>query len=644
MSNLELLPLPNLIDGRTLGETDGSLQEGNEDVVIYDGNVAYPSIDIDPKQIIKPTVIKSRLSSAFITPPQPVWKKALNLILSKRILSVLSLLANLQPTPLDHCPTYSQKLRSLSQSTMKNIALCFLWVYNRIISLYASFFPYAMLSSEEMGQIFSPSLDWQNGVIKCFRWRSTGLRAALAVSNDDVFIYSSGNTIVLLLRHPFQKKIIDIVWNPKVEDEIAIVCQQVIVLWSLKCDSSNEKSRVPLSQATLIDNDVRCLYPITSATYDPTGNQIFVSSPSSSKILILDHPLRKAPTPPAAIAKVQPSPLTFKSPVSSPSVMQTASTSGSGTVAGKVDPDKDKIKFLRKWGQGFHRILFAPNGCRLLTLPTSSCIRVYEKFAWSSKTWGSKVMSDLCQCAVWSKPLGHYLLIAPRKDPSVYAVVMYDQPLAGEVGGEPTFMKVLDLSEYELPNGQMVGGAIHDMAWDAHSARLVIAFEENSEYLAVFKTTVRSILEIEPLGFIHGNPGEKPLVMDFHDSFKRGSLLTICWSSGFVSHLPFAYETQSAPARNRNLDLSRTRNNSSSTSTPRNLTSYCRSPLLSSPAMPSPIGTPRSLHSDSFTDGAGNLSGAGYQTKHFLSSDSVISPRKPTLFSRLTASSGVSSQ
>lgn len=649
MSNLELLPLPSLIDGRTLCETDGSLKEGNEDVVTFDGNVAYPSIEIDPKQIIKPTVIQHRLSSVFITPPQPLWKKAMSLIALTRIVSVFSLLANLQPTPLADCLSFPQKMESLSQFTLRHIAIFILWIYNWSINLYASLFPYSMLSSEETGQIFSPSLDWSNGVIKCFRWRPSGLRGALAVSNDDVFIYSSAS-IVLLLRHPFQKKIVDIVWNPKVEDEIAIVCQQVIIIWSIKQDSLNEKSRVPLSQATLIDKDIRCLCPITSATYDPSGNQIFVASPSSSKILILDHPLRPSPTQPAPGIKVpqsSASPLTFKPTVSSPSVMRTASTNVSvnaSTQSPKAETEKEKVKFLRKWGQGVHRVLFAPNGYRLLTLPTSPCIRVYEKLAWSSKTWGGKVMSDICQCAVWSKPLGHYLLVAPRKDSSIYAVVMYDQPLPGEVGGEPTFMKVLDLSEYELPNGEMVGGAIHSMAWDAHSARLVVAFEENSQYLAVFKTTVRSILEIEPLGYIHGKPGEKPLAMDFHDSYKRGSLLTICWSSGLVSHIPFAYETQGALAKNRTLDLSRTRNNCSASSTPRNLTSYCRSPLLSSPLMPSPIGTPRNQQSDSFTDGPSNTSGTGYPSKHFLSSDSVISPRKPTLFSRLTASSRLSSQ
>lgn len=615
MSNLELLPLPTALDGRTLAEVDGVLEEGADDVIVYDGTTAYPSINIDPRQIIKPTVVKSSVSSAFLVQPQSVWKKALNLVMSYQIMSAVALIAVLEFTPLDASLTFGEKFKSIVQMALQQMAKGILWIHDQLRNLYASFYPYAMLPPEEMGQIFCRSLEWQQGVIRSFRWHPTVLKAALAVSNDDVFIYSSSDAIVLLLRHPFQKKIIDIIWNPKVDTEVAIICQAVIVIWSVKCDTPNEKSRVPLSNAVLIEKEVRKLYPITSVAYDPTGTQLFVSSPSSSKVLILDHP-RKLATPASTTTTSVPA---FKTPSS------------------KAEDPKDKVVFLRKWGHGVHRLIFSPNGNRLLTLPTANCIRVYEKNAWSSRTWGSRMMSDLCQCAVWSRPLGHYLLVASRKDPSIYAVAFYDQPLAGEVGGESTFMKVLDLSEYELPNGQMVGGEIHDMVWDKNSERLVIAFEENSEYLAVFRTSVRSILEIEPLGYIHGNPGEKPLAMDFHDLFKKGSLLTICWSSGFVSHVPFKYEPQGSVTKNRPVDANVRNRSVSTTSTPRNLTSYCRSPLLSSP-LPSPIGTP-GLRPATVTDSLNvtPTSTSTHMTKHFLSSDSVITPRKPTLFSRMAS-------
>lgn len=625
MSNLELLPVPSSLEGRTLVEVDDKLEEGTHDVIVYDGTTAYPNINIDPRQIIKPTVVKSKFSTDFIVQPQSIWKKALNFIRSYQFMSAFTLIANLQYKTLNECLTLTEKVKSIIQLSIQKMAQGIVWIHDQLIKIYSSFYPYAMLPPEEMGQIFSQALDWQNGVIRSFRWHPTALKAALALSNDDVFIYSSSDTIVLLLRHPFQKNIIDIIWNPKIETEVAVVCQGVIVIWSVKTDPSNEKSRIPLSNAILIEKEVKKLYPITSVIYDPTGTQLFVSSPSSSKVLILDHP--NCPSPPAATSSLVSSPISpnFKSPqVKNVTLI-------------KKEETKEKVEFIRKWGQGVHRLIFSPNGSRLLTLPASNCIRVYEKLAWSSRKWGSQHMSDLCQCAVWSKPLGHYLLVAPRKDPSIYAVAFYDQPLAGEVGGESTFMKVLDLSEYELPNGQMVGGAIHNMAWDKNSARLVIAFEENSEYLAVFKTSVRSILEIEPLGYIHGNPGEKPLAMDFHDSFKKGSLLTICWSSGFISHLPFQYELQSTVHKNRSLDVSRVRN-VSTTSTPRNLTSYCRSPLLSSP-LPSPIATPSRHHGT--PNESLNLTpstSSTHVTKHFLSSDSVITPRKPTLFSKMATS------
>jgi aladin len=199
----------------------------------------------------------------------------------------------------------------------------------------------------------------------------------------------------------------------------------------------------------------------------------------------------------------------------------------------------------------------------------------------------------------------------------------------------------LDVSEYELPNGQMVGGAVHDMVWDQNSQRLVISFRDNPEFLAVFRTNTRSILEIEPLGLIHGLPGEKPLLMDFHDSFKKGSLLTICWSSGFLSHIPFQYSV--LPAVTRHPGAS-----SVMTSTPRSLTSFCRSPGLMSSPPSSPVASPipnhRSLMTHNYTsfmsdDLTINFASASspHHHHHLLSSDSVMSPRKPVLFSTMTS-------
>ena len=121
-------------------------------------------------------------------------------------------------------------------------------------------------------------------------------------------------------------------------------------------------------------------------------------------------------------------------------------------------------------------------------------------------------------------------------------------------------------------------------------------FADNPEYIAVYKTSTKSVLEFSAIGFIHGLKGEKPFLIFFHDYFKHGSLLTICWSSEVISYIPLQYEPkQSGSSINVN-------------GTPRSLTSFC-------------ISTPNS--------------GRPSTSSPYVSRDSVLSPRETMLFSRM---------
>lgn len=60
-------------------------------------------------------------------------------------------------------------------------------------------------------------------------------------------------------------------------------------------------------------------------------------------------------------------------------------------------------------------------------------------------------------------------------------------------------------------------------------------------FIALYKTKVKPTLEIDYIGFVHGKPDEVPMLISFHYAFTKGSLLTVCWSSGFVSFIPLIY-------------------------------------------------------------------------------------------------------
>lgn len=129
---------------------------------------------------------------------------------------------------------------------------------------------------------------------------------------------------------------------------------------------------------------------------------------------------------------------------------------------------------------------------------------------------------------------------------------------------------------------------------------------ENSEYIALYKTIIRPNLEISPIGFVHGLSAEIPLLISFHDYFKSGSLLTVCWNSGVVSYIPLLFDTKSKKSLYSN-------------GTPRSLTSFCSSPHSTISHNSTPV----------------KRSSVNSSLLQFAPNDSVLSPRRPLLFSSL---------
>lgn len=506
---------------------------------------------------------------------------------------------------------------------IQRIARTILFLHNYLLTLYSYYFPYDLLTPDEQVNALSRNRDWTNGIVRAMKWHPTAGKCAVALTNDDVLIYSTPDAVVPLLRHPMQKKVVELAWKPGVKEcnVIAIGCQSLVVVWKIELEATG-RARVPVTHARLVEKNFAV--PITSVSYDLSGDWLLVCSPKTTKILLINEKSEKPVDP-----KI---PANHFLPVAK--------------VMDSSDKQKDEKavkedKVIREWYDlhGFFRLIWSPDRKRLVSCSTSNSIRIWESVNWTSEKFGAEFLTDVCQACVWSKPYGRYLLVAPRNEAAVYAIPFYEAALVGASLGRRSYQKILDVSEYELPNGQMVGGAVHDMAWDQHSQRLVISFRDNPEFLAAFRTQTRSILEVEPLGLIHGLPGEKPLLMDFHDAFKKGSVLTICWSSGFLSHVPFQYDVVPAPTAG-----DRKRVASVTTSTPRSLTSFCRSPMLMSSPQASPIPNQGQLMTRSYTSFMSDdptLSFASPSSHHhLLSSDSVMSPRRPVLFSTMTAAAG----
>lgn len=98
-----------------------------------------------------------------------------------------------------------------------------------------------------------------------------------------------------------------------------------------------------------------------------------------------------------------------------------------------------------------------------------------------------------------------------------------------------------------------VGGEIQSLAWDPTGERLAVILKGDPQaanrpaIIAVFKTRTNPIFELLPCGFVQGEAGAEPRLMQFHPNFQLGALLTVCWSSGRITHVPFYFLSAGVP-------------------------------------------------------------------------------------------------
>ncbi|XP_024914941.1 aladin [Cynoglossus semilaevis] len=181
--------------------------------------------------------------------------------------------------------------------------------------------------------------------------------------------------------------------------------------------------------------------------------------------------------------------------------------------------------------------------------------RVWETRMWTCERW--PCVKGRCHSGCWS-PDGSRLLFTVQGEKVVYALTFTDSPgISSSTSQGPQAASVVaDLSEttFSTPDGDVVvGGEIQSLVWDPRGERLAVLLKgdpESSDQLAiiaVFRTRTSPIFELLPCGFVQGEPEAEPRLMQFHPNFQHGALLTVCWSTGRITHVPFYFLSAGAP-------------------------------------------------------------------------------------------------
>ncbi|KAJ2945439.1 hypothetical protein O0L34_g251 [Tuta absoluta] len=329
---------------------------------------------------------------------------------------------------------------------------------------------------------YSKTRNWSSAPIKCLAWHPHTTKIAIATTDDNVRVYCNEVSFVSTLKCKVQGHVSSLSWRPHSASEIAVGCEQGVIVWSV--DPNSMFTKPSSSNAVILKRAGHS--PVTDVSWSPNGDLLISCSGADPSMLVWD--------------------------VSMETAIPLRRVAGGGIVFARWSSDASKV--------------FAA---------TSSIIfRVWDTKKWTPERWCARGCRVVAAC--WGPD--DTVLFAAKGEPMVYSLTN-----TGLMSGSQTTkaQPVLDVTRIELQSGDIVGGPILDMCWDPTGRHLALLFEE-SPVIAVFCTTqIMMQLKITPCCLISGIEDEMPSTMAWQQNFSEGACLTIAWSSGRVQHFPIVY-------------------------------------------------------------------------------------------------------
>lgn len=190
---------------------------------------------------------------------------------------------------------------------------------------------------------------------------------------------------------------------------------------------------------------------------------------------------------------------------------------------------------IRRGLGGISILKWSPTGDYFFAAKFDGTFYLWETNTWTSEPWSSS--SGFVTGATWD-PDGRMILIAFSESTTLGSIHFASKPPSLEAHLLP-----VDLPEIKSLTGSR---GIEKIAWDASGERLAISYKDGDDLykclIAIYDVRRTPLISATLIGFIRG-PGQnpKPLSFSFHDKFKQGPLLSVCWSSGFCCTYPLLF-------------------------------------------------------------------------------------------------------
>ncbi|XP_049609852.1 aladin [Syngnathus scovelli] len=375
---------------------------------------------------------------------------------------------------------------------------CILALLQKISSFHNSLFPHLTLSSEDMIAEFSQALNWSDCVVRAFAWHPHTDKFAVALLDDSIKIYNPQSLTTPTLKHRLQRSVAAVQWKPLCASGLAVACQNCLLVWNV--DPCSLSTRPSSGCAQVLSHPGHS--PVTSIAWSPNGSLLASASPKDTAMMVWDVAAESC------------------------------------------------VPLQRVGGGGVSFLSWSTDGSHLLASTPSALFRVWETRRWTCERWPCE--KGRCQSGCWS-PDGSRLLFTVQGETVIYALTFTETPgvLTGTTKGSPVASVVADLSQttFNTSQGEVtVGGEIQSLTWDPRGERLAVLFKGDPQLdqpavIPVFKTRTKPIFELLPCGFVQGELGAQPRLLQFHPNFQHGALLTVCWSTGRITHVPFYFQS-----------------------------------------------------------------------------------------------------
>ncbi|XP_075095920.1 aladin isoform X2 [Nicotiana tabacum] len=196
---------------------------------------------------------------------------------------------------------------------------------------------------------------------------------------------------------------------------------------------------------------------------------------------------------------------------------------------------------IRRGLGGISLLRWSPSGDYFFSAKFDGTFYLWEINTWTSEPWSST--DGFVTGAAWDLD-GSRILIAFSESSTLGSIHFATRPPSLDA----------HLIPVELPEIQSLTGSrgIDKMAWDASGERLALSYRDGDDLyrglIAIYDVRRSPLISASLVGFIRG-PGDdpKPIAFSFHDKFKQGPLLSVCWSSGFCCTYPLIFRSHVLP-------------------------------------------------------------------------------------------------